>query len=210
MISPGFILFGRNKFDRPASPWKVILYDRTNFTFNTLGKESYACFCIFPGVVTDDFATWTDCAGAVCQAYYYDIANTTPHKIPNPLHAQQYDASVNGSGTELYYVRSGNGCGIRVKIMRWTIGGGSDPVVVSALPAGYDVAQHTFTYTDVLSHDQVYFDRARCSKTYPSDLYVVQDADTALTAAATVGATAAPGIRGQKASQFVGPDSGAR
>jgi hypothetical protein len=118
-VSDGYILFGRNKFARPSSPWKVVLYDRNSDSTMVLDSVTNACGCIIPGQVSDDYATWTRCDRATCQAWYYDIAADTTARVPNPLDKQQYYPSVSAATGDIYLVRSGNGCGQNVRRIRW-------------------------------------------------------------------------------------------
>ncbi len=198
--SPGFILFGRNQFGTGKSPWEVILYDRTNETFTTLARVSNNCGCIHPEAVTDSFATWTRCSsGHVCQVFYYDIANATTHRVPNPLRKPQYTSAITSDSGSIYYVRHGYQCGGSVKIMRFDIGT-TVPVVVASLPKGIDSGGSIFAYTDGSSHDHVYFSELACSNG-SADIYVIDDAETASLAIARSWANA------NRARQSRGPSS---
>lgn len=177
-ISDGYILFGRNKFARASSPWKIMLYDRNTDTLRVLDTVTNSCRCIFPGQVSDEYATWTRCDRATCQAWYYDIAGESTARIPNPLDKQQYFPSVSAATGDLYFIRSGNGCGQNVKLARWNPVGGGDAVIVSQQPAGYDVYSGPNVFDDTGGHQDVYVDRQVCAGKYYADIYVVNDADT--------------------------------
>jgi hypothetical protein len=190
--SPGFILFGRNQFKTGRSPWKVILYDRNTQQFTVLDQVKNRCGCIFPGGVTDSYATWTKCSSFPCQAYYYDISGQTTHTVPNPLGKQQYYPSPSGDSSSIYFVRSGTACGANANIMRYDIGGG-DPVVVSNLPDNHDVEASPSVYTDGLSSDHVYFGELTCKGNFYGDIYKIDGAEVPTFAGS--GSRAKPGRR---------------
>lgn len=175
--SQDFLLFGRNTFKKPSSPWSVVLYDRTTNRQKVLAKVKYACRCIAPGNVTDAYATWTVCT-ARCNVFVYDIAAKNTFKVPNPQSRHLYDGSVTSAG-DVYYARSGDGCGANVSIMRWTIGDPSgDAVLVSDLPNRIEVSDRLSAFTKTDAHTDVYFARFDCRRG-KADIYVVRDAETA-------------------------------
>jgi hypothetical protein len=179
-VSDGFILFGRNKFNRPGSLWKIMLYDRNADTSMVLDSARNDCQCIFPGQVSDQYATWTHCSQKTCQAWFYDIAGDTTKKVPNPNDKVQYFPAVSGSTGDLYFVQSAFACGAHLKIMRWDPAGGPASVV-STQPPGYDVYLGPNVFDDTGGHQDVYVDRQRCGGKYYADIYVINDADTAFT-----------------------------
>ena len=179
-ISDGYILYGRNKFARPSSPWKVVLYDRNTDTNLVLDSVTQSCACIYPGQVSDDYATWTRCTNSTCQAWYYDIAGQTTSKVPNPNAKVQYFPGVSAATGDIYFVQSAFACGSHTKIMEWNPVAGGDPTVVSAQPSGYDVYLGPNVFDDLGGHQDVYVDRQVCGGKYYADIYVINDADSAL------------------------------
>jgi hypothetical protein len=177
-VSDGYILYGRNKFTRKSSPWKVMLYDRNADTNIVLDTVTRACACIYPGQVSDDYATWTRCSKSTCQAWYYDIAGETTAKIPNPNDKLQYFPAVSAATGDLYFVQSAFGCGLHTKIMEWNPVAGGAANLVSTQPRGYDVYAGPKVFDDG-THQDVYVDRQVCSGKYYADIYVINDADTA-------------------------------
>ena len=180
-VSDGYILFGRNKFRRPSSPWKIMLYDRVAETAVALDSVTYECRCIFLGQVSDAYATWTKCLRD-CHVWYHDIEAGTTHKVPNPLDKQQYNPGVSGASGDLFFIRSGNGCGQNVRIVRWNPVAGGDATVVGVLPQGYDVNSNVTVFDDTGGHQDVYLARYPCSGSFNANIYVVNDADTAAVA----------------------------
>ena len=178
-ISDGYILYGRNKFTRKNSPWRIMLYDRNTDTNIVLDTVTQACSCVYPGQVSDQYATWTRCTTSICQAWYYNIADQTMAKIPNPNAKLQYFPAVSAATGDLYFVQSAFGCGLHTKIMQWNPVAGGAANLVSAQPRGYDVYVGPNVFDDLLAHQDVYVDRQVCSGKYYADIYVINDADTA-------------------------------
>ncbi len=116
-----------------------MLYDRNTDTNIVLDTVTQRCACVYPGQVSDDYATWTRCSKSTCQAWYYDIAGETTAKIPNPNAKLQYFPAVSAATGDLYFVQSAFGCGLHTKIMQWNPVAGGAANVVSAQPRGYDV-----------------------------------------------------------------------
>ena len=174
--SPGFILFGRNRFDSLTAPWDVVLFDRLAGTQMVLDSVKNRCGCIYPGSVTDSYATWAKCV-TVCQVYYYDIVAGLKHLVPNPLGKFQYSSALSQDSSSVYLVRSGRACGAGVKLMRWDVGGG-DPVIVTSLADLEDIWWSPGVYTDIDGHDHVYYGQIHCGGKYYTDIYRVDDTET--------------------------------
>ncbi len=174
------VLFGRNHFARPTSPWRVMLLDRATGDAVTLDQAPGKCGCIRPGNLTDQYATWTKCR-QLCRTYVYDIGTQDQFTVPHQQGKHEYYGSVTADDV-VYFARSGNACGRSVRIFRWTIG---DPsvVLVHALPAHLDVAYRLGSVVKLDTHTDVYFDRFDCRRRFRPDIFVVRDADTAVTVA---------------------------
>jgi hypothetical protein len=177
-ISTAFILFGRNRFNRASSPWKVMLYDRVGGTFETLDSVPNRCGCIRPEAVSDHFAAWTSCEGVRCQVFVHDTDDDTTVKVPNPNEKQQYAAAVSDDG-EVYFVRSGNGCGANVQIRRWEVGSGPSSTLVFDLPAGTDLRNGLDLVEGADTNDDLYFDQLDCDdRRFRGDIYRILDVNT--------------------------------
>jgi hypothetical protein len=175
-ISASRILFGRI-LDRRTL---IYVYDRTLQTSIALASARNlrnGSPRIFPDDVTETYATWTKCV-TVCNVYFHSLVTNVTTVIPNPNKAHQYNSSVSDTTGDMYFVTSGRGCGVRVKILRWHIGDPLPYTVVAALPSGYDVALRTATFNDG-TNDNVFFDRVRCAGKFYSDIYEVPAANTA-------------------------------
>jgi hypothetical protein len=88
-------------------------------------------------------------------------------------------------------MQSGDACGRRVKLMRWSIGSPIDSAtVVSKLPPGYDAGNSRVTVA-LGGDDDVYFDRSKCGGKNYSDIYRVTSANTASPVVSRIGAGSA-------------------
>ena len=177
-ISDGFLLFGRNSFRRLDSPWKVVLFDRTMGTSTVLDSVTYRCGCIWPGQVTDQYATWTRCTRNACNVFYYDIVGGGPAtRVPNPSDRFQYFGGVSGNTGSIVFMSS-RGCGNDPRIMRWNPVGGGSATLVSTLPQDYDLGDTMYVYADGM-HDDLFFTQAKCSRAFPMNIYKIDDVDLA-------------------------------
>jgi hypothetical protein len=162
-----WILFGRqlrNGVD------KVLVHNMTTDETRTLGRVDRPRYGAEPGQVNGDWATWTICK-ARCNVWYIDLTDplATPTKIPKPTAVHQYGSSVTPDGT-IYYVESGSGCGVNVKIDKWD---GVTATPVTSLSSGRDI---NFTSTSAEADgNHFYFDRVVCS-TDRWNIYQVVDA----------------------------------
>jgi len=173
-LSSGYILFGRNSFRQPTSPWKVILYDRETNGTKVLASSTFRRQGIWPGQVTDAYATWTKCT-SVCNVWYYDILAEETHKVPNPQELVQYWGGVSEDTGQIYFASSAIGCG-GPDLMRWDPAGKGDPVVVTTLPSDQDLGDTMYVFADGVN-DDLFFTQARCTRAAPQDIYKVENAD---------------------------------
>jgi hypothetical protein len=108
-------------------------------------------------------------SGKYWRAYRYDIANDLIEKIPNPLGTKwNYAPSVDVTGN-VYFIRSGHGCGASVRLMKWDGNPVDNPVVTYSFDPGIDV-QTTSVFDDGLGTVKVYVDFLDCG-TFDSDIY---------------------------------------
>ena len=178
-LSPGFILFGRNSFRDASSPWKVVLFDRGTHQTKVLDSASFRCGCIWPGQVSDEYATWTKCSRNACNVWYYDIVGDSTQKVPNPNTRIQYYGGVSEDSGMIYYASSdpNSGCGQDTALMRWDPVLGGAPVFVTSI-TDKGVGDSMYVFADG-AHDDVYLTLGRCTNAFPEDVYKVEDADTA-------------------------------
>ena len=174
-MSTNFILFGRNRFTRGSSPWKVILYDRNTSGFRVLDKVENRCGCIWPEDVNERYVAWTKCVRR-CNVWVFDTQDESLQKVPNP-DRQQYAAAVSEEG-RVYFVRSGNRCGSTTTIRAWeTEVGGAATVVEYTYPNGTNLAWALDVVDGMDGFHDVYFDQASCSdQSFRGDIYRIVDA----------------------------------
>jgi hypothetical protein len=172
-ISQSWILFGRITNGEE----QVILYDRVSFVSSVLDSVPYpGNRLIRVGTVSEKYATWTKCGKSSCNVVYEDLIANTKGRIPNPNKRFFYFGSASDTSGKLYFVRSGDGCGLRTKIQSWNIGSADPFTTVVSFPDGFDVVTRTFTFVDA-GHDDVYFDRLRCSGKFYGNLFVAPSAE---------------------------------
>ena len=174
-MSTNFILFGRNRFTRGSSPWKVILYDRLAQTFTTLDQVENRCGCIWPEDVNERYVAWTKCVRR-CNVWVFDTQDESLQKVPNP-ERQQYAAAVSEEG-RVYFVRSGNRCGSTTTIRAWEAEvGGPATVVEYSYPSGTNLAWALDVVDGADGAHDLYFDQASCSdQSFRGDIYRLVDA----------------------------------
>ena len=168
-MSGSHILFGRRNFATRTD--RVILRDRAAGTTLVLDRLPRAGGrrVAEAGQVNGNYAVWYRCT-PVCNVFLHDIAAGTTTRIPNPQGRQQYDPSVAGDGN-VYFVRSGRGCGTSVRLVRHPLGGPS--TVIASLAAGRD-SFHTYVEDDGDGSASLYYERIRCSNG-ASDIFRVVD-----------------------------------
>lgn len=174
-MSTNFILFGRNRFIRGSSPWKVMLYDRNTPGFRVLDRVENRCGCIWPEDVNDRYVAWTKCVQR-CNVWVYDTQDESLQKVPNP-DRQQYAAAVSEEG-RVYFVRSGDRCGSTTTIRAWeTEVGGTAAPVAYPYPSGTNLAWALDMVDGTDGAHDLYFDRASCSdRDFRGDIYRILDA----------------------------------
>lgn len=176
LVTDSWILFGRTT----RSHRGVFLYNRSTHVVRTLvntpiAKNGYPF--LTPSDITETYATWTRCA-ATCNIYYYDLNAHTTAQVPNPNKTFFYESSLSDATGNIYFVRSGNGCGAAVKIFSWHIGDAPVYTTVASLPARTDAYGKTSVFNDG-THDNLYYNQVHCGGRYYADIYEVPAADTA-------------------------------
>jgi hypothetical protein len=153
-----WVLFGRQNVGTGVQ--KVLATNRDTGVTRTLGRVDRFRYAAIPGQVNGDWATWTLCKPR-CNVRLIDLSDpsSTPTAVPRPSSVtHQYASSVTAGGT-VYFVRSGDGCGKAVRIVRYDTVDGR--VGVSSLPDGREIF---FSYvSDEPVGNHVYYDRVICS-----------------------------------------------
>lgn len=153
-----WVLFGRQNLGTGVE--KVLAHNLTTHETRILGQVDRRRYSAIPGQVNGDWATWTLCRPR-CNVRFIDLSDpsSTPVAVPRPTDVtHQYGSSVTADGT-VYFVESGDGCGVAVSIDRYDPVNGR--VAVRPIPDGRDIF---FSYiSDEAAGNHVYYDRVVCS-----------------------------------------------
>jgi hypothetical protein len=167
-ISGRWLLFGRRS--RAARSDFVILRNLATARRIVLDRLRWGRSRIAePGQVNGRYAVRYRCAPR-CNAFRYDIATGAKARIPNPLRRHHYDPSVTRDGI-VYFVSSGNGCGVSVRLERRPVGGPSR--VLTSLRPRWD-SFHTFALENANGTTSFFFERVHC-RTFAQDVLKVVD-----------------------------------
>jgi hypothetical protein len=169
-ISGNWILFGRANLNaRPVSD-HIVLHNQVAADNRVLDQQvGSPDRLLSPGQVNGDFATWDRYTYATHtgNVFRYQISDLTTFKVPLPTGKIQYASSTDPTG-DIFYVRSGNGCGKQV-VIRENVNGGSD-MALAAMPAGFDIVR-TFAVDEGGGVTSLYFDRFSCATGGGYDIY---------------------------------------
>ena len=170
-ISGDWVLYGEN---RPEGNWsRVNLFNLTTGEQRTLAESTFRAFSVDAGQVAGDYAVY----GKGPNVFVYRISTGNKTKVPVPKDRWNYTPAVTADGT-VYFVRSGEGCGVNVRIYRWSLlSPATSPVRLTTLPSGKDTNGRLYAFNDGTS-TTLYFDRYNC-RTGSSDIYNLPAADTA-------------------------------
>jgi hypothetical protein len=149
-ITEDYFLFGRDTSNHSA----VVLFDRSTGNDKVIADGRQF---LKPGQIAGDVAAWQRCSRRRCDVFRYDVLTEERTLIPAPSGTHQYAPSVGSDGT-VYFVRSGNGCGTRLKFVAYPPGGPS--TVLTNLPDDREISS---TYVDSSGVDpRIYYDRVNC------------------------------------------------
>jgi hypothetical protein len=109
------------------------------------------------GQVSGNHAVWYRCA-TLCRVYHHDIQTGVTTVVPNPAGRHQYEPSVTDDGT-LYYVSSGNGCGVSVRFVRRTPAGAT--TALASLPRRWD-SFRTYALESSNGTTTFFYERVHC------------------------------------------------
>lgn len=172
-ISNSYILFQRDVQGTST----LYLYDRGADSVSAIHQIDYDRAFMIAGAVGDGYATWTVCANA-CNAFVYEIATDTKMKLPLPAGKHQYAPAVDEDRGNVYFVRSGNGCGANAGIWRRAVDLSTPAEKLVSLPDNIDVGW-TLALDEDLANARVdaWFEYYHCG-TGHGDIYEAQGLDT--------------------------------
>jgi len=174
-MSETFLVFVRN--ERHAGHMKYVLRARELMTGTeqVLGRWRIdQAYSVEPGEVGDTYATWTVCY-RTCEVFVRDLLERETARVPAPRDRPQYGVALDESVNELYYIRSGFGCGLNVGI--WTVpidDPGATPEKLASLPSGVDADTLATWHNPVSSQDDLLFARVPCRATFGEDIWAVR------------------------------------
>ena len=149
------LLFGRGPADR-VSIIRVILFDLTSNTSMVIDTAP-ANGIVYPGTLSGDWATWTECSPTDCRVWRYQISTATKTEVPSGARLI-YTSAVGQDGT-VWFVQSGLGCGANVKIRRHELG--APPTTLVDFAPGVDA--NISDLDESVATRRLYFARVRCS-----------------------------------------------
>jgi hypothetical protein len=125
LVATGSVLFDRDH--RMGGVWytDLILFDRVAGTGTVLGSWKAGRVFVTPGSVGNATASYevvkVTARAITINAFVYDIGGGTRSKIPVPAGRFAYAPTVDETNREVYFVRSGKGCGRNVSLRRVTL-----------------------------------------------------------------------------------------
>ena len=172
-ISTAFVLFGRVRIGAPEA--KLLLWDRAGDSLTVLDSATAGEESIHAGVVGERYATWTRCTRRTCLAMYYDSATDETKRVPPVDRKPQYAPAIDEATGQIYYVRSGHGCGVDVRIFRALLADPASKTLLTTLPDGVDTDWTQWVVPDLSTKGQLdlWFGRLRC-RASDTDVYALR------------------------------------
>ena len=165
-----WILYGENRFNGPAAPWRLYLYNATTHAKLLLDETTNRCGCLFAGDIAYPWVVWSK--GLMGNVWRYNIDTQVKNKVVLPHDRDEYYASATSDGT-VYVAQAGDACGSGAKL--WRVDAGGAATLVYALPTGSEPL--SINATDTGSGVTLYSDRYICKKK-TSNIFRIDDADT--------------------------------
>jgi hypothetical protein len=159
-ISQAFVLFVR----AARTQDRLLLWDRAGDTLTELDTATPGESVIFAGVVGERYATWTRCTRRTCLAMYHDTTTDETRRVPQVPGNLQYAPAIDEGTAQIYYVRSGFGCGVNVRIFRSPLADTSSRTLLTTLPDGVDTDWTQYVVPDLETKGELdlWFGRFRC------------------------------------------------
>jgi len=179
--STDFVLFDRDH--RVNGVWRtdLLLYDRSAHTTRTLGTWKATAVVVLPssvGAATASYTVIGQRTGANV-AYVYNIAMAKRTRISVPSGKFAYAPAVDETDGNVYFARSGNGCGLNVSLRRVALANLAGPqTALATMPSGIDAFDLSIAPNLATGHPDLLFTRYRCSR-QNGDIYALRKIDIA-------------------------------
>jgi hypothetical protein len=172
-ISSTFVTFFREFKSNGVWYTGVYLSRRSNGRLTRLAFQKSSKTSWTNGNVGDRYATWSWCNDETCYAFVYDAQTRELKKIPSKNGRPQYGPAVEERSGQVFFVRSGFGCGAEVFVYSAPAAHpGADPEKVVDLPDGIDIGTLSPAANDSGAVDLV-FDWIDC-KERKRDIYALR------------------------------------
>ena len=173
-IDGDWLLFGRNNIGDAKRPYqRIILYNLDTDEKRILASVRGKANKIYPGGISGNYVTWDDCIDE-CDTNLYDIALETSTPVAAPG-ANEWTSAVTADGT-VYYGQEDGGVCESTQMIRDPLAG--PPVALVTLPSGTDTSWGATRVNADTSVDY-FFDRYKCTRKFPMDIFMIEGADTA-------------------------------
>jgi hypothetical protein len=176
-ISSSSILFLRDEKLRGIWYTSVYHYDRASLRLRRLKQYRWSKDAsVETGSVGDRYAAWVRCTSRTCKIFLWDRNDRSIRALPTKNGRPQYAPVLDEVGGQLFFVRSGFGCGVQVNIFRASLDPASfSPVKVADLPDRIEVGGPMSLAPDPGTGAQdLLFTRLVCGKS--SDIYSLRGA----------------------------------
>lgn len=172
-ISSSYIMFLRAS----RQPLRLYLYDRTTGSLELLLQPGSPRTDLFSNFVGEGYATWTRCNARACSAWLHDLSSGATRKLPTEGRRSQYGLTIDEASGTAYWVRSGRGCGVGVRILRAPLGDLTATTKVYAFPRGIDTDFTTSLAPNLDSGGlDLWIQRWNCQQE-AGDIWVIRDVD---------------------------------
>lgn len=155
-LSGPWVLFTRYNWD--DNLYRVILVNRNTSETRVLalGAPDHA---VYAGQVNGNWATYARGGNSSGNVFRYDISTGVTFKLPNSA-VFAYSPAVAADGT-IFYIRSGDGCGVNVDLLRYPVAGPVEKV--RDLPNAID-GWHLYVDDRADGSREVHFARVNCTR----------------------------------------------
>ena len=178
-MSSSLISFFRDRFVHGRWETSMFVYKRDGGALRKLWTYPAKLVGTNNGTVGDRYAAYTLCRSD-CHAFLYDWTERDTEKVPSGTPQQYAPVIDEGNGT-LYVTVGGNGCGRRIKVVRYPLTLDAAAEAIVELPAGIDTGwSSSIAANDTSGMMDLWLERWDCERER-ADVYVARGVDVAPT-----------------------------